>query len=243
MGFRINGFNNDNPLNQMGGVTLSSSIRFTGSSYRTVGNSNKNSERKTTSTNNDDKVKVEVSGYNSSSSNKVDSSKGYTEVNIIGGYSVNVPKDTSWKNTPLKDENIVSREENTHQNGTEIITKYADGTIVKEYYSKNGVHVTQETRYSGDPNNPQEGDIRSTTTTYESEEGTVIAHNSNIWTEIPGISPGWYDSLVKSFSDYEVYDKDGNRVPYEMGPTSDYNRIKNGSMMIYPPSEGFFDIP
>ena len=43
MGFRINGFNNDNPLNQMGGVTLSSSIRFTGSSYRTVGNSNKNS--------------------------------------------------------------------------------------------------------------------------------------------------------------------------------------------------------
>ena len=264
MGFRIEGLGSDDFFNNFG--LVGTEVKIANQYLR----NNTSSNRQENSVNREDKVGVEIRGYNDSSrtqkgknnksskassdnqdvknntstsySNKVDPSKGYTEVNIIGGYSVNVPKDTSWKNTPLRDEDIVSREENTHQNGTEIITKYADGTVVKEKKKKNGVHVTQETRYSGDPNNPQEGDIRSTTTTYESEEGTVIAHNSNIWTEIPGISPGWYDSLVKSFSDYEVYDQDGNRVPYEMGPTSDYNRIKDGSMMIYPPSDGFFDV-
>ena len=242
MGFRINGFNNDNPLNQMGGVTLSSSIRFTGSSYRTVGNSNKNSGRKTTSTNNDDKVKVEVNGYNSSSSNKVDSSKGYTKVDIIGGYSVNVPKDNSWKNTPLKDENIVSREENTHQNGTEVTITYDDGTIVKEYYS-GGKKVRQEIRYSGDPYNPQEGDVRSKESTYEGELGTFIEHDSDIWVDIPGIGSGWYNDLVYSPQEEEVYDKEGNKIPYDMDPSSEYQRIRNDSRLIYPPSDGFFDIP
>lgn len=273
MGFRIEGLGSDDFFNNFG--LVGTEVKIANQYLR----NNTSSNRQENSVNREDKVGVEIRGYNDSSrtqkgknnkysktssdnqdvknntstsySNKVDPSKGYHEMEIYNGFSIQVPNDTSWKNTPLRDEDIVSREENTHQNGTEIITKYADGTVVKEYYSKNGVHVTQETRYSGDPNNPQEGDVRSTKTTYESEEGTVVTNSNSYWIHslrtISAITDGqWFsfsDLVSRPNSDYEVYDQDGNRVPYEMGPTSDYNRIKDGSMMIYPPSEGFFDIP
>ena len=134
MGFRIEGLGSDDFFNNFG--LVGTEVKIANQYLR----NNTSSNRQENSVNREDKVGVEIRGYNDSSrtqkgknnksskassdnqdvknntstsySNKVDPSKGYTEVNIIGGYSVNVPKDTSWKNTPLRDEDIVSREEN-----------------------------------------------------------------------------------------------------------------------------------
>lgn len=163
---------------------------------------------------------------------KADRSKGTREMHIIGTYYVDVPTDSRWKEHPLEEKEVEESIKEyiptagylwatggLDENGNELPasyqekTKYADGTTKVDVYDYGQLTESTIVRYSGDPDNPQEGDQKCVEVRKYSEDGSyTVTTETTTWVEPDGLSPGWYNDLVYRPSNKKRYDKDGNEI-------------------------------
>lgn len=186
-------------------------------------NTGKQSVSSSASQSNEDRVKIEVEGYDTKSSKNhepitdmpesipvppengvskksLDGAEYYKKEYIEGSEEVKFPPMINpetgeyYKTDPMYRETI----------------EYDDGTVITNIYEGDKLVKSIEDKYSGDPSNPQHDDTRDTTTFYYNDDGSVetVIENKNDQRYIEDI--GWTDGLIPD--NYTFYDEEGNAI-------------------------------
>lgn len=192
---------------------------------------------------------------------KADRSLGTTDKRIIGDYYVEVPKDRRWQKQELSEKEVadVVKEYiatpgllwatgSFDENGDELPasyqekTTYTDGTTKVDIYDYGKLTESTIVRYSGDPDNPQEGDQKTVEVRKYNEDGSYsVRTTTTTWVDTDGIT-GWYDDLVYRPMDTKVYDAEGNEVSYDdKHKKSEWKSIYSDSQFGLPRGERYED--
>lgn len=189
---------------------------------------------------------------------KADRSKGTREMHIIGTYYVDVPTDSRWKEHPLEEKEVEESIKEyiptagylwatggLDENGNELPasyqekTKYTDGTTKVDVYDYGKLTESTTVRYSGDPNNPQEGDQKRVEIKKYNEDGSyTVTTETTTWVDSEGIGPGWYDDLVYRPINTRVFDRYGEEISSgDSTRKNERNSILRDSMFGYARTE------
>lgn len=190
--------------------------------------------KKQSSENNYVDIQIDDNSPNISTQNNTSnvSSKSKADNNTF--YPTQSKKNVNWKTEPLDEKEVeevkyeyihtpgltyaarLDKNGNTVPASYQKITKYTDGTTKVEIYDYDKLTSVTVNRYSGDPDNPQDGDVRIVENTLYNKDGTYKTSDTEYKraTFEPDNESYWITNTVFSYLHHRSFEADGTEVSF-----------------------------